>query len=172
MKHLKTFNEAVTQDNIELCCVDLFDDGFELKYSRSIPHYNNNLISLQKRIVSYMPEWDGTPGTDVRGDIIWEEHLSKYQPGTITITGDNFDKVETTFRQKLSQFKNEQVPLSEDEKELVSKVGDIASVLSNYSGVKTKGKKVEIQITSGPYQNPMNFQYDRYRTIINIFIYL
>jgi hypothetical protein len=31
MKYLKSFNESITQDNIELCCVDLFDDGFELR---------------------------------------------------------------------------------------------------------------------------------------------
>jgi hypothetical protein len=82
MKYLKPFNEAVSEDTIELCCVDLYDYGFELK-GFSKPG-EPTVISLTKSITSDMPEWDGIQGTDVRGDIMWDEHLSKYQPGNIT----------------------------------------------------------------------------------------
>lgn len=171
MKYLKPFNEAVTQDNIELCCVDLFDDGFNLEgYSKT----GDTIILLRKTIISDMPEWDGTPDTDVRGEIMWDEHLSKYQPGTITIRGLNFDEVSMAGRQKLPQFKNNQVPLSDEENKLISQVTDSANLLSHYSETGrhfftfSRDRMVEIKISSNPRQNPMNFQYDKYVTNIDI----
>lgn len=169
MKYLKPFNEAVTQDNIELCCVDLFDEGFNLE---GFTKTGGSIILLRKTIISDMPEWNGEQGTDVRGEIIWEEHLSKYQPGTITISGDNFDELNMTGRERLPQFKNKQIPLSDEENKLVSQVSDVANVLSHYSGETLRNEKmVEINISSNPRQNPMNFQYDKYVTNIDITFY-
>ena len=170
MKYLKRFNEAVSEDNIDLCCVDLYDYGFELK-GFSKPG-EPTVISLTKTITSDMPEWDGTPGTDVRGEIIWDEHLSKYQPGTITIRGLNFDKISMVGRQKLPQFKNNQVPLSDEENKLISMLSDAANILIKYSDKHFPDPFVNIAIMSRGLQNPMNFQYERYRTIIDILFYL
>lgn len=170
MKYLKTFNETVSEDNIDLCCVNLYDYGFEL--NRVSKPGEPTIISLQKRISSDMPEWDGTQGTDVRGDIIWDEHLSKYQPGTITIRGLNFDEVSMAGRQKLPQFKYNQVPLSDEENELISMLSDAASILIKYSDKHFPNPFVNITISSGGIQNPANFQYEIYRTIIDITFYL
>lgn len=176
MKYLKPFNEAVTQDDIELCCVDLFDDGFNLEGQTKT---GDTIILLRKTIISDMPEWDGTQGTDVRGDIIWEEHLSKYQPGTIAITGNNFDDVNMTsaipllMRSGRQKFKNEQILFTDEENKLISQVSDIANVLSHYNvNTLRKNKMVTIKISSDPRQNPMNFQYDKYVTNIDITFYL
>ena len=162
----QSITEAVDNDTIDLCCVDLYDQGFELK------GYKYNLISLQKQIVSDMPEWDGTQGTDVRGDIMWKEHLSKYQPCNITIKGKNFNQVSVDSRAKCVWDRTKQLPFTEEEKELVSKVSDIASILSHYNGTERKEKLVEININSRPSQNPVNFQYEKYLTRIDITFYL
>lgn len=162
----QSITEAVDNDTIDLCCVDLYDQGFELK------GYKYNLISLQKQIVSDMPEWDGTQGKDVRGDIMWKEHLSKYQPCNITIKGKNFNQVSVDSRAKCVWDRTKQLPFTEEEKELVSKVSDIASILSHYNGTERKEKLVEININSRPSQNPVNFQYEKYLTRIDIKFYL
>ena len=167
MKYLKPFNEAVTQDDIELCCVDLFDDGFELK---GFIKTGGAIILLRKTIISDMPEWNGEQGTDVRGEIMWEEHLSKYQPCNISIKGNSFEQVSVDSRAK---FRNGQLPFTDEENKLISQVSDIASVLSHYSGETLRNEKmVEIKISSDPRQNPMNFQYDKYVTNIDIIFYL
>ena len=168
MKYLKSFNEAIEQDDIELCCVDLFDDGFQLLgYNKT----GNTLITLQKKIVSQLDQWDGQ-GTDTRAGVMWDEHLSKYQPGTITIRGLNFDKISMVGRQKLPQFKNNQVPLSDEENKLISMLSDAANILIKYSDKHFPDPFVNIAIMSRGLQNPMNFQYERYRTIIDITFYL
>lgn len=169
MKYLKSFNEAIEQDNIDLCCVDLYDDGFQLLgYNKT----GNTLITLQKKIVSQLDQWNGHPGTDTRAGVMWDEHLSKYQPGTITITGDNFDKIETSFRQTCGWDRTKPLPFTDEENKLISQVTNAASILSHYSDTEVKRKRVEIQIASRGLQNPMNFQYERYLTQIEITFFL
>ena len=169
MKYLKRFNEAIEQDNIDLCCVDLYDDGFQLLgYNKT----GNTLVTLQKKIVSQLDEWNGHAGTDTRVGVMWDEHLSKYQPGTITITGDNFDKIETSFRQTCGWDRTKPLPFTDDENKLISQVTNVSSILSHYSDTEVKRKRVDIQIVSRGLQNPMNFEYTRYITQINILFYL
>lgn len=169
MKYLKPFNEAVTQDDIELCCVDLFDDGFNLE---GFTKTGGTIILLRKTIISDMPEWNGEQGTDVRGNIMWEEHLSKYQPCNIIIKGNSFEQVSVDSRAKCGWDRNKQLPFTDEENKLISKVSDVANVLSHYSGETLRNEKmVEIKISSNPRQNPMNFQYDKYVTNIDITFY-
>lgn len=142
MKYLKSFNEAIEQDNIDLCCVDLYDDGFQLLgYNKT----GNTLITLQKKIVSQLDQWNGHTGTDTRAGVMWDD-LSKYQPGTITITGDNFDKIETSFRQTCGWDRTKPLPFTDEENKLISQVTNAASILSHYSDTEVKRKRVEIQI--------------------------
>lgn len=172
----QSITEAVTQDVIELCCVDLFDEDFELSgYNKT----GNTLVSLQKRIVSQLDQWDGQE-TDTRPGVIWDSHLSKYQPGTITITGENFDKVETSFRQTCGWDRSKPLTFTDEENKLISQVINAASLLRHYSDVDVRNGKlskrtwsyIEIHINSGGIQNPMNFQYERYQTRIEITFYL
>jgi fructose-1,6-bisphosphatase len=103
---------------------------------------------------------------------MWDEHLSKYQPGTITITGDNFDKVETSFRQTCGWDRTRPLPFTDDENKLINQVTDAASILTHYSDTEVKRKRVEIQISSRGLQNPMNFEYDKYLTILKVTFFL
>ena len=159
MKHLKTFNEAVSEDNIDLCCVDLFDDGFELRgYNKT----GKTPIQLVKDITSSLPE-DQTHNDNY---FVIDEHLKNYRQGTITITGKKFDNVTTTERPK-------NLPFTDKENKLISQVSDTANLLSHYSSTKgIGGDRVVIIITHKGFKNPMNFQYERYITQINILFFL
>lgn len=155
MKHLKPFNEAVTQDNIELCCVDLFDDLFELKgYNKT----GKTIIQLVKNITSSLPD-------DQSNIVVIDEHSKNYRQGTINISGRNFDHVITTERSR-------DLPFTENENKLISQVSDAANLLRHYSSTNGSGDRVVITITSRGLQNPMNFEYTRYSTLINILFYL
>lgn len=155
MKYLKPFNEAVTQDDIELCCVDLFDDGFELSgYNKT----GKTIIQLVKNITSSLPD-------DQSNIVVIDEHLKNYRQGTITISGRNFDHVITTERSR-------DLPFTENENKLISQVSDTANLLRHYSSTNGIGDRVVITIVNRGLQNPMNFQYERYITQINILFYL
>lgn len=156
MKYLKSFNEAVTQDNIELCCVDLFDDGFELKgYNKT----GKTIVQLVKDITSSLPD------NHLLDLVVIDEHLKNYRQGTITISGRNFDHVITTERSR-------DLPFTENENKLISQVSDTANLLRHYSSTNGIGDRVVITIVNRGLQNPMNFQYERYITQINILFYL
>lgn len=155
MKYLKPFNEAVTQDDIELCCVDLFDDGFELKgYNKT----GKTIIQLVKNITSSLPD-------DQSNIVVIDEHSKNYRQGTITISGRNFDHVITTERSR-------DLPFTENENKLISQVSDAANLLRHYSSTNGSVDRVVITTTSRGIQNPMNFEYTRYSTQINILFYL
>ena len=155
MKYLKPFNEAVTQDDIELCCVDLFDDGFELKgYNKT----GKTIIQLVKNITSSLPD-------DQSNIVVIDEHSKNYRQGTITISGRNFDHVITTERSR-------DLPFTENENKLISQVSDTANLLRHYSSTNGSVDRVVITTTSRGIQNPMNFEYTRYSTQINILFYL
>jgi len=154
MKHLKTFNEAVTHDNIELCCVDLFDDGFEL---RGYNETGKTIIQLVKDITSSL--------SDDQYIAVFDEHSKNYRQGTITISGRNFDHVITSERPK-------DLPFTDKENKLISQVSDAANLLRHYSSTKGSGDRVVITIVNRGLQNPYNFQYERYITQINILFYL
>ena len=53
-----------------------------------------------------------------------------------------------------------------------SQVSDAANLLRHYSSTNGGTDRVVITITSRGIQNPMNFQYERYSTQINILFYL
>jgi hypothetical protein len=159
MKYLKSFNESITQDNIELCCVDLFDDGFELRgYNKT----GKTIIQLVKDITSSL--------SDDQYIAVIDEHSKNYRQGTITISGRNFDHVITSERPK-------DLPFTDKENKLISQVSDAANLLRHYN---TNGSdytwggfdRVVITIVNRGVQNPMNFQYERYITQINILFYL
>ena len=155
MKYLKTFNEAVSQDNIELCCVDLFDDGFELRgYNKT----GKTIIQLVKNITSSLPD-------DQSNIVVIDEHSKNYRQGTITISGRNFDHVITTERPR-------DLPFTENENKLISQVSDAANLLRHYSSTNGNVDRVAITTTSRGIQNPFNFQYEKYSTQINITFYL
>ena len=155
MKYLKPCNEAVTQDDIELCCVDLFDDGFELKgYNKT----GKTIIQLVKNITSSLPD-------DQSNIVVIDEHSKNYRQGTITISGRNFDHVITTERSR-------DLPFTENENKLISQVSDAANLLRHYSNTNGSVDRVVITTTSRGIQNPMNFEYTRYSTQINILFYL
>lgn len=156
MKYLKPFNEAVTQDNIELCCVDLFDDGFELK---GFTKTGGTIIQLVKDITSSLP--DGQSNI-----VVIDEHTKNYRQGTISISGRNFDRVVTSERSK-------DLPFTDKENKLISQVSDTANLLRHYSDTRGNGHdRVVIKITSRGLQSPMNFEYTRYITQINILFYI
>jgi hypothetical protein len=154
MKYLKPFNESITQDNIELCCVDLFDDGFEL---RGYNETGKTIIQLVKDITSSL--------SDDQYIAVFDEHSKNYRQGTITISGRNFDHVITSERPK-------DLPFTDKENKLISQVSDAANLLSHYSSTKCSGDRVVITIVNRGLQNPYNFQYERYITQINILFYL
>jgi hypothetical protein len=155
MKYLKPFNEAVSQDTIELCCVDLFDDGFELKgYNKT----GKTIVQLVKDIISSLPD-------NQSNIVVIDEHTKNYRQGTITISGKNFDNVITTERDR-------NLPFTDKENKLISQVSDVANLLSHYSSTKGSVDRVVIIITNRGLQNPMNFEYERYMTQINILFYL
>jgi hypothetical protein len=154
MKYLKPFNESITQDNIELCCVDLFDDGFEL---RGYNETGKTIIQLVKDITSSL--------SDDQYIAVFDEHSKNYRQGTITISGRNFDHVITTERDR-------NLPFTDKENKLISQVSDAANLLSHYSSTKGSGDRVVITIVNRGLQNPYNFQYERYITQINILFYL
>jgi len=156
MKYLKPFNEAVSQDTIELCCVDLFDDGFELKgYDKT----DKTIVQLVKDITSSLPD-------NQSNIVVIDEHVKNYRQGTITITGKNFDNVTTTERDR-------NLPFTDKENKLISQVSDAANLLSHYSSTKGIGRdRVVIIITHKGLQNPMNFKYERFITQINILFYV
>jgi hypothetical protein len=154
MKYLKPFNESITQDNIELCCVDLFDDGFELKgYNKT----GKTIVQLVKDITSSL--------SDDQYIAVFDEHSKNYRQGTITISGRNFDHVITTERDR-------NLPFTDKENKLISQVSDAANLLSHYSSTKGSVDRVVITIVNRGLQNPYNFQYERYITQINILFYL
>ena len=163
MKYLKPFNEAVTQDNIELCCVDLFDDGFELK---GFTKTGGTIIQLVRDITSSLPD-NRESGTHFGQSniVVIDEHTKNYRQGTITISGRNFDHVITSERSR-------DLPFTDKENKLISQVSDAANLLRHYSDTKGSGDRVVIEITSRGLQNPMNFEYTRYLTQINILFYL
>jgi hypothetical protein len=154
MKYLKPFNESITQDNIELCCVDLFDDGFEL---RGYNETGKTIIQLVKDITSSL--------SDDQYIAVFDEHSKNYRQGTITISGRNFDHVITTERDR-------NLPFTDKENKLISQVSDAANLLSHYSSTKGSVDRVVITIVNRGLQNPYNFQYERYITQINILFYL
>ena len=154
MKYLKPFNESITQDNIELCCVDLFDDGFEL---RGYNETGKTIVQLVKDITSSL--------SDDQYIAVFDEHSKNYRQGTITISGRNFDHVITSERPK-------DLPFTDKENKLISQVSDAANLLSHYSSTKGSGDRVVITIVNRGLQNPYNFQYERYITQINILFYL
>jgi len=156
MKYLKPFNEAVTQDNIELCCVDLFDDGFELK---GFTKTGGTIIQLVKDITSSLLD-------NQSNIVVIDEHTKNYRQGTISISGRNFDRVVTSERPS-------DLPFTDKENKLISQVSDTANLLRHYSDTNGNGlDRVVIKITSRGLQNPMNFEYTRYSTQINILFYL
>ena len=167
MRYLKPFNEAVTQDDIELCCVDLFDDGFELKgYNKT----GKTIIQLVKNITSSLTD-------DQSNIVVIDEHSKNYRQGTITIAGRDFDHVITTERSR-------DLPFTENENKLISQVIDAANLLRHYSSTNKPQKtvirpylgycvdRVVITTTSRAILNSMNFQYDKYVTNIDITFYL
>jgi hypothetical protein len=155
MKYLKPFNEAVTQDDIELCCVDLFDDGFELNgYNKT----GKTIIQLVKNITSSLPD-------DQSNIVVVDEHSKNYRQGTITISGRNFDHV-------ITKERSSDLPFTENENKLISQVSDAANLLRHYSSTNGGTDRVVITITSRGIQNPMNFEYERYLTQINILFYI
>jgi hypothetical protein len=160
MKYLKPFNEAVTQDDIELCCVDLFDDGFELNgYNKT----GKTIIQLVKNITSSLPD-------DQSNIVVVDEHSKNYRQGTITISGRNFDHV-------ITKERSSDLPFTENENKLISQVSDAANLLRHYNNNGsdyTLGgfDRVVITIVNRGLQNPYNFQYERYITQINILFYL
>jgi hypothetical protein len=165
MKYLKPFNEAVTQDTIELCCVDLFDDGFELKGKSSGA---KTIVQFQKIITSNLEEENFSDNLSA----IIGEHLKSYRPGTITISGKDFDKITTKERGSGLSFNSIDYTFTDIENELIDKVSNSANLLSHFSDSKGPSDCVYITINSSALQNPMNFQYERYRTIIDITFYL
>ena len=155
MKYLKPFNESVTQDDIELCCVDLFDDGFELNgYNKT----GKTIIQLVKDITSSLPD-------DQSNIVVIDEHTKNYRQGTITISGRNFNHV-------IASERSRDLPFTDKENKLISQVSDAANLLRHYSGTKGSGDRVVITIVNRGLQNPYNFQYERYITQINILFYL
>jgi hypothetical protein len=160
MKYLKSFNESITQDNIELCCVDLFDDGFELRgYNKT----GKTIIQLVKDITSSLSD-------DQSNIVVIDEHTKNYRQGKITISGRNFDHVITSERSR-------DLPFTYKENKLISQVSDAANLLRHYNNNGsdyTLGgfDRVVITIVNRGLQNPYNFQYERYITQINILFYL
>ncbi len=153
MRYLKPFNEAVTQDNIELCCVDLFDDGFEL---RSHSQTGVTTVQLMKNIIS-LPE-----GRSNVHDVI-DKHSSNYRQGKITISGKNFDHITTDSNRDLTDKENK----------LISRVSDTANLLRHYSTTKDNSlDRIDIMIIHRGIQDPMTFQYTKFITQINIIFYL
>ncbi len=154
MRYLKPFNEAVTQDNIELCCVDLFDDDFEL---RSHSQTGVTTVQLMKNIISLLPE-----GRSNVHDVI-DKHSSNYRQGRITISGKNFDHITTENNRDLTDKENK----------LISQVSDTANLLRHYSTTKDNSlDRIDIMIINRGIQDPMTFQYTKFITQINIIFYL
>jgi hypothetical protein len=97
--------------------------------------------------------------------VVIDEHTKNYRQGTISISGRNFDHVITTERDR-------NLPFTDSENKLISQVSGAANLLSHYSSTKGSVDRVVITITSRGIQNPMNFEYTRYSTQINILFYL
>lgn len=153
----QSITESVTQDDIELCCVDLFDDGFEL-----VSFEEDTKIVIRKIITSNF----GSSYTDSITSVIGE-HLEKYKDRAVYLSGSNFDHIS-----KLTINRNVQVDFTAEEQELIDKVANVAILLNHFNKNKEAANRVYIDINNRGIQNPMNFQYERFQTQIEITFYL
>jgi hypothetical protein len=161
----QSITESVTQDDIELCCVDLFDDGFELvsfEEDTFLSSDNINSKVVMRKIISSNFDFDQYDFTSVVN-----QHLDKYKDRSITISGRNFDQISNNY---IGSHNYE--AFTTEEQELIHKVTDVAILLSHFSKTREAANRVNISITNRGVQNPMNFQYERYQTQIEITFYL
>jgi hypothetical protein len=153
----QSITESVTQDDIELCCVDLFDDGFEL-----VSFEEDTKIVIRKIITSNFGSSYADSITSVIG-----EHLEKYKDRAVYLSGSNFDHIS-----KLPINRNVQVDFTAEEQELIDKVANVAILLNHFNKNKEAANRVYIDINNRGIQNPMNFQYERFQTQIEVTFYL